>query len=72
MWSTIGVYLCVDGYYDASSFLSRLNNDTHTPLRATSPQTAMHIPKAFMVNTIKSHLIKLLGTPFPGVNERIC
>jgi hypothetical protein len=77
MQSMTGVYLCVNEYYGSSSFLSRLDNDAHTPLRAgaastgniTSLQKAMHFPKAFMVDAIKSHLIKLLGTSSPGVNE---
>jgi hypothetical protein len=56
---------------------SRQDNDAHIPLRAgtastgtiTSLQKAIHLSKAFMVNAIKSHLIKLLGTPSLGVNE---
>jgi hypothetical protein len=55
---------------------SRPDNDAHIPLRAgtastgniTSLQKAM-LPKAFMVDAIKSHLIKLLGTSSPDVNE---
>jgi hypothetical protein len=77
MRSMIGAYLGVSGYYGTLSLLPRQDNDIHTPLHAgavcsetiTFLQKAIHLPKAFMVNAIKSHLITLLGTPPPGVNS---
>jgi hypothetical protein len=78
MRSMIGVYLCVDEYYITLSLPSRLANDDHTPPRpgaaysgtTTSFQKPTRLPKASMVDAIKSHLIKLLRTSSLGVTEK--
>jgi hypothetical protein len=65
-----GVYLFVDAYV-IFSLLHSPNHEMPTPARTkvNRPQKPVHIPKSFMVDAIKVHLTKLLGTPSLDVKE---